>query len=154
MDDEELRATAVSLRRAAVGLARRLRDERPTHAPGPLGLSLLGHLYRHGEMTAGELAAAEHLQPQSVTRVLAALEKRELIRRSRDSGDRRRHHIVLTEAGRAMLVERVRESDLWLAEAMSRSLTPAECRILSVAADLIDQLFDAPTPTGRGRAAG
>ncbi|TMR92622.1 MarR family winged helix-turn-helix transcriptional regulator [Nonomuraea basaltis] len=146
MDDEKLRATAVSLRRAAIGLARRLRDERPTQGPGQLGLSLLGHLYRHGEMTAGELAAAEHLQPQSVTRVLAELETRELIRRSRDSSDRRRHHIVLTEPGRAMLVERVRESDLSLAEAMSRSLTPAECRILSVAADLIDQLLDGKRP--------
>ncbi|MEV4020114.1 MarR family transcriptional regulator [Nonomuraea angiospora] len=140
MDDEELRATAVALRRATIGLARRLRDERPAHGLGRLALSLLGHLHRRGAMTAGELAAAEHLQPQSVTRVLASLEEQGLIRRSRGESDRRRHHIVLTEDGTAALTRQVGTTDLWLAEALAGKLTPAECRILAVAADLLEQL--------------
>ncbi|MEV1246663.1 MarR family transcriptional regulator [Nonomuraea sp. NPDC050022] len=146
MDDEELRATAVSLRRAAVGLARRLREERPAHGLGALALSLLGHLHRRGAMTAGELASAEHLQPQSVTRVLAALDEQGLIRRSRDEDDRRRHHIVLTERGTAILTEQAGTTDVWLAQAMAQRLTPAECRILAVAADLLDRLH---ASTGR-----
>ncbi|MER6951084.1 MarR family transcriptional regulator [Nonomuraea sp. NPDC000554] len=152
MNDEELHETAASLRRAAVGLARRLRDERPAEGLGRLALSLLGHLRRNGAMTAGDLAAAEHLQPQSVTRVLATLEERGLIRRSRDPDDRRRHHIVLTDQGAAALTEQVSDSDTRLAETMSRTLTPAECRILSVAAGLIDQLLEDPPAPGRGRA--
>ncbi|MDX3107203.1 MarR family winged helix-turn-helix transcriptional regulator [Nonomuraea angiospora] len=140
MDDEELRATAVTLRRATIGLARRLRDERSAHGLGRLALALLGHLHRRGAMTAGELAAAEHLQPQSVTRVLASLEEQGLIRRSRGESDRRRHHIVLTEDGTAALTRQVGTTDLWLAEAMAGKLTPAECRILAVAADLLEQL--------------
>ncbi|MEV0231369.1 MarR family transcriptional regulator [Nonomuraea sp. NPDC050786] len=140
MDDEELRATAVSLRRATIGLARRLRDERPAQGLGRLALSLLGHLHRRGALTAGELAAAEHLQPQSVTRVLASLEEQGLIRRSRGETDRRRHHIVLTERGAAALTQQVSTADQWLAEALAGKLTPAECRILAVAADLLEQL--------------
>ncbi|MEV1174213.1 MarR family transcriptional regulator [Nonomuraea sp. NPDC049784] len=140
MNDEDLRATAVALRRAAIGLARRLREERPAHGLGGLSLSLLGHLHRRGAMTAGELAAAEHLQPQSVTRVLASLEEQGLIRRSRDEDDRRRHHIVLTERGTATLTQQVGATDQWLTEALARKLTPAECRILAVAADLLEQL--------------
>jgi DNA-binding MarR family transcriptional regulator len=140
MDDQELRATAVSLRRATIGLARRLRDERPVHGLGRLALSLLAHLHRRGAMTAGELATAEHLQPQSVTRVLASLDEQGLIRRSRDEDDRRRQQIVLTERGTATLTEQVGTTDLWLAEAMECKLTPAERRILAVAADLLEHL--------------
>ncbi|MDR8413381.1 MarR family transcriptional regulator [Nonomuraea sp. 3-1Str] len=142
MEQGELRTTAASLRRAAVGLARRLRDERTAEAPGRLGLSLLGHLRRRGAMTAGELAAAEHLQPQSITRALASLEEGGLIRRSRDEDDRRRHLLVLTDKGAEVLADQVKGSDARLAEAMSRALTPEECRVLGVAADLIERLLD------------
>ncbi|NUW34042.1 MarR family transcriptional regulator [Nonomuraea sp. SMC257] len=155
MEEGEVHATAASLRRAAVALARRLRDERTAEAPGRLALSLLGHLRRHGAMTAGELAAAEHLQPQSITRALASLEEGGLVRRSRDAGDRRRHLIVLTDLGAAALADQVRGGDARLAEAMSRALTPEECRVLGVAADLIERLLadhpDAPPlPRARG----
>ncbi|KAB8190113.1 MarR family transcriptional regulator [Nonomuraea phyllanthi] len=91
-------------------------------------------------MTAGELATAEHLQPQSVTRALASLEEQGLIRRSRDEDDRRRHLIVLTDSGAATLTRRAGTTDRWLAEALARELTPAECRVLAVAADLLEQL--------------
>src|SRR5581483_8194982 len=97
MDDAELKSTAVALRRAVSKLGLRLRAQRPGHEPGRLGLALLGHLYRQGPMTAGELAAAERLQPQSVTRALAALDGRGLITRTRDTADQRRQHIELTQ---------------------------------------------------------
>lgn len=93
-------------------------------------------------MTAGELADAERLQPQSVTRVLASLDEKGLISRSRNPSDRRQHHISLTEPGIAVLAEHVRDSDAWLAETMARVLSPAECQMLSLAADLIGQILD------------
>ena len=80
MEATELQATAAALRRAVTQLGRRLRAERPAD-PGGLALALLGHLYRRGPSSAGELAGAERLRPQSVTRVLAALERDGLISR-------------------------------------------------------------------------
>ncbi|WP_214317279.1 MarR family winged helix-turn-helix transcriptional regulator [Nonomuraea sediminis] len=145
MNDEQ---TAVALRRAATALGRRLREERAAEGPGRLGLALLGHLHRRGAMTAGELAAAEHLQPQSVTRVLASLDAHGLIRRSRNPDDRRQHHIVITDQGSAVLLEQVADSDRWLARRMAESLTPAERQILQIAADLLGKLLDRPGPPG------
>ncbi len=144
MDGEEIRATAVTLRRAAIRISLRLRTERPSHGPSRLGLSLLGHLFRRGPLTAGELAAAESLQPQSVTRVLASLEESGLIGRSRNPEDRRQHQIVLTDSGRTVLTEHVRDADAWLAEALSEKLSPTECRLLRLATDLVNQLLDEP----------
>ena len=142
MDESELHETAVAMRRAVSKLGLRLRAERPGHEPGRLALSLLGHLYRHGPMSAGELAGAERLQPQSVTRALAALDERGLISRSRNHDDRRRQLIQLTEPGIALLADYARDSDTWLAQAMARTLTPAECGLLRLAADLLDQMLD------------
>jgi DNA-binding MarR family transcriptional regulator len=142
MDDEEVRATAVALRRAATRLTLRIRAERPGHGPSRLGLSLLGHLYRRGPLTAGELAAAESLQPQSLTRVLASLERKGLISRSRTPDDRRRHRIVLTDSGRSLLADQVRDADAWLARALTDKLTPAECGLLRLAVGLVDHLLD------------
>ncbi|ETK37902.1 MarR family winged helix-turn-helix transcriptional regulator [Microbispora sp. ATCC PTA-5024] len=154
MTDDGLSATAAGLRRASTRLARRLRAERPVHAVSGLGISLLGHLYRRGPMTAGELAEAERLQPQSLTRALAALESGGLIVRSRPPGDRRRHHIGITEAGARALGDHVREVDDWLAREMARTLTPAECRMLRIAADLLDRVLDEAGPAASGRRGG
>lgn len=142
MEEAELRATAVALRRAVSKLGLRLRAQRPGHEPGRLGLALLGHLYRQGPMAAGDLAAAERLQPQSVTRALAGLDDRGLITRTRDSGDQRRQRIELTEEGAAFLADYARDSDDWLTAAMAAALTPAECRLLGLAADLLGQMLD------------
>jgi DNA-binding MarR family transcriptional regulator len=139
---DEARTTAVTLRRASTRLSLRLRAERPSHGPSRLGLSLLGHLFRRGPLTAGELAAAEALQPQSVTRVLASLEEHGLISRTRNPDDRRRHRIALTDTGRTLLAEQVRDADAWLAQTLTEKLSPTECRLLRLAADLIHQLLD------------
>src|SRR5215468_4626774 len=74
-------AAATDLRRGVVGLARRLRLERNEVGLTALELSVLGHLHRHGALTPGELAAAERVQPQSLTRTLAALEAAGLMSR-------------------------------------------------------------------------
>jgi DNA-binding MarR family transcriptional regulator len=140
--DEEVRATAVALRRAATRLSLRIRAERPSHGPSRLGLSLLGHLYRRGPLTAGELAAAESLQPQSLTRVLASLERKGLINRTRTPDDRRRHRIALTDSGRSLLADQVRDADAWLTKALTEKLSPTERGLLHLAVGLLDHLLD------------
>lgn len=142
MEAYDQRQTAVALRRAATRLALRLRAERPTTGPGSAGIAVLGQLRRRGGLTASEIAAAERVQPQSLTRVLASLEEQELISRSQDTQDRRRHTIELTDRGRQLLTDHMQSSDDWLADAITERLNPTERAVLQLAAGLLDQLLD------------
>ncbi len=132
--------TAVALRRASTRLALRLRAERT--GLGSTGVAVLGQLHRRGALTASEIAAAERVQPQSLTRVLASLEEQQLISRQQDTHDRRRHTIELTDRGRQLLKEHMKSSDDWLAEAIGERLNPTERAVLQLAAGILDQLLD------------
>ncbi|GAA3434011.1 MarR family winged helix-turn-helix transcriptional regulator [Kutzneria kofuensis] len=79
MDDDEL---AVEVREAVSRLARRLRQERPPHELGLTSLSVLSRLDRLGPAGPSALAAAENVQPQSMTRALATLVERGLVTRA------------------------------------------------------------------------
>lgn len=138
---EDSQTAAVALRRAATRLALRLRAERSVDGPSGAGLGLLGQLYRHGAMTASQLATAERVQPQSLTRTLAALEEQGLIERAPDPDDRRRQIIEFTDEGRDVLTSHMQESDDWLAGALDR-LNPTERGVLRLATDLLDDLLD------------
>ncbi|MEV5960251.1 MarR family transcriptional regulator [Kribbella sp. NPDC051952] len=142
MEAYDPQKTAVALRRASTRLALRLRAERPTEGLGSTGIAVLGQLHRRGELTASEIAASERVQPQSLTRVLASLEEQELISRSQDTRDRRRHTIELTAIGRQLLKDHMQSSDDWLTDAISERLNPTERAVLQLAADLLDQLLD------------
>ncbi len=111
---------------------------------GATGLSVLGRLYRDGPSTATELAAAERLQPQSLTRVLHDMEARKLILRAVDAGDRRRSRIAITAAGGEVLRRAARSREAWLAQAMATTLSPTERELLRLAATLMERLADAP----------
>ena len=134
--------TAVALRRASTRLALRLRAERTGDGLGSTGVAVLGQLHRRGSLTASEIATAERVQPQSLTRVLASLEEQGLISRQQDVHDRRRNTIELTAAGRALLKEHMQSSDDWLADAIAERLNPTEQAVLQLAAGLLDQLLD------------
>jgi DNA-binding MarR family transcriptional regulator len=91
-------------------------------------------------LTAGELAALEQSQPQSLTRTLAELEQQGLISRVPDPEDRRRSIIGITRDGTQVLVADMRHRDGWLASAMAAKLTPTERELLRLAADLLQRL--------------
>jgi DNA-binding MarR family transcriptional regulator len=133
-----LRQAAADMRRAVTRLSRRLR---PRGSLSPTKISVLGHLYRHGPDTAGQIAAAEHHQPQSLTRVFLDLVEEGLITRSRGDTDRRQSMVELTEAGRDRLRQEVAERDEWLATALG-GLTTAEVQILCVASGLLERLAE------------
>ncbi|MFD7156340.1 MarR family winged helix-turn-helix transcriptional regulator [Kribbella sp. NPDC059898] len=134
--------TAVALRRASTRLALRLRAERTGDGLGSTGVAVLGQLHRHGSLTASEIAKAERVQPQSLTRVLTSLEEQDLINRRQDPQDRRRQTIELTATGRALLKEHMKSSDDWLADAIAERLNPTEQAVLQLATRLLDQLLD------------
>jgi len=122
-----------------MALTRRLRAERSEGALSSAQLSVLGLLARSGELSPGQLAAADHVLPQSVTRTLAALESERLVYRRTDPDDRRRAWIGLTQQGRAVLAADLAERDHWLAGQLRR-LTPAERAVLDVAADVLERI--------------
>ncbi|HUN35792.1 MAG TPA: MarR family transcriptional regulator [Trebonia sp.] len=126
-------------------LARRLRVEQRIGVGGPdpalsdIQLAALSALERHQAMTPGELADYEKVQPPSMTRVIAVLEERGLVRRSAHPTDRRQVVLTVTDEGRA-LVDRVRRrKEAWLTQRM-QELSPQEIEILRAATPILEKL--------------
>jgi DNA-binding MarR family transcriptional regulator len=142
--DSEAHNVATMVRRSVTRLARRLRVERMDHGVPLSGLSVLAHLLRSGTLTATALAALEHVQPQSITRILNDLETGGLIVREPDSSDRRQLRLDITSEGRALLMEDARRQDAWLAGVLMADLTEAEQGVLRIAAQLLDRISDQP----------
>jgi DNA-binding MarR family transcriptional regulator len=129
-------------------LARRLRVEQRIGVGGPdpalsdIQLAALAALERNEAMTPGELAEYEKVQPPSMTRVIAVLEERSLVRRSAHPTDRRQVILTVTAEGRA-LVDRVRRrKEAWLAQRL-QELSPEEVEILRAAAPILERLSQA-----------
>ncbi|GAA4510117.1 MarR family transcriptional regulator [Actinoallomurus oryzae] len=142
MDEDETRSIASTLRQAMGQLGRRLRAERVSYGLSRSRLSLLNLLALNGPMTASAMAAAERLQPQSLTRMLSRLEVDGLIVRSPDDKDRRQVRIEITHKGVAVLDEDTVRREAWLTKAMAERLTPTERELLRLAAGLMERLAD------------
>jgi DNA-binding MarR family transcriptional regulator len=137
---------AAALRRGVISLGRRLRTERPPAGLTALELSALGHLNRRGPLTPGDLAGAERVQPQTLTRTLGRLAADGLIVRQPDPDDGRRSLLALTGPGHTALLAEMRQRDAWLAGAMAVSLTATEVELLRLAGPLLERLADTPVP--------
>ncbi|HWK45595.1 MAG TPA: MarR family transcriptional regulator [Stellaceae bacterium] len=117
---------AAQVLRGVLTLSRRLRAERPEGSASLSGISILGSLHRLGPMPATRLAVEERLQPQSLTRIIADLEDRGWIDRTRNEADRREILIALTPRGREVFADDMRARRAWLADAMAAILTDGE----------------------------
>jgi DNA-binding MarR family transcriptional regulator len=95
----------------------------------PSQLAVLGTLNRMGPLTYGELAAAEGVQPPSITRIANALEERRLVERTVVSDDRRSFQLRLTPGARRLLQTIRDQRTAWLAERVAK-LPPAHIRDL------------------------
>ncbi|MGA8255611.1 MAG: MarR family transcriptional regulator [Nocardioides sp.] len=131
---------ASELRLSVMRLRRRLAIER--HPDNDLSLNamaVLGALHRHGDLSVGELAARERVQPPSMTRMVTALEKGGYITRGSDLSDGRRVVVVLTDLGRDTVLADRRRRDAWLATRL-RDLTPDDRAVLRQAAPILERL--------------
>jgi DNA-binding MarR family transcriptional regulator len=127
--------------RGVLRLGRRMRSERP----GTVSLSALGMLstlHRAGPMPAARLAQAERLQPQSLSRLIAQLEREGLIKRRPGEKDRRTLILEITGAGRQVLSHDMAARRAWLEGAMRRVLVPGEREMLAHAAVAMLRLAD------------
>ena len=82
-------------------LSRRLKHQRVDESLSPTEMSVLGTLARCGSATPGELARKEHVQPPSMTRIVALLEAKGLVRLEPHPEDRRQKVVTPDRAGRS-----------------------------------------------------
>jgi DNA-binding MarR family transcriptional regulator len=131
---------ASQLRLSVMRLRRRLANERhPDNELSLNAMAVLGSLHRHGELTVGELAAHERVQPPSMTRTITCLEELGLVVRRRHDTDGRQVVVALTDTGRETLLADRRRRDAWLAQRL-RELTPHERAVLREAAPILERL--------------
>lgn len=95
------------LRRLTTRIARRLRQS--DGALTAAQKSLLESLVEIGPMTIGALADSDRVSPATVSRIVDALEARNLVRRARDKRDRRIVYAVATREGRGLLEDSRRD---------------------------------------------
>jgi DNA-binding MarR family transcriptional regulator len=127
-----------------VRLNRRLRAA-GSHSTLSAGkLSALGFLYSHPLCSPGELAVAERLQPQSLTRLLSELERDGYITRVKSSEDRRQSLLEMTQEGKRVFVRDMRERDRWLMHTLSY-LSDTEQQVVQIAARIMNRLADLDT---------
>src|SRR5688572_14748640 len=131
---------AAELRVSVMRLRRRLANERHPDNELSLGaMAVLGCLYRNGEMSVGELAAQERVQPPSMTRTVNCLEEGAYVARRPHDTDRRQVVVVLSDLGReTVLADRARR-DAWLARKL-KDLTAEERAVLRKAAPILEEL--------------
>jgi DNA-binding MarR family transcriptional regulator len=133
-------ALAARLRVAGWRFARRMRKESD---PGitPTVHAALHTVETHGPITAGQLAAHEHVQKPTMTRTIQALLDRGLIERVPDPLDGRVRWLSITPDGRKLLQRSRRRTDEFLAKRVKK-LDPEDRAVLDRAADLLERLAE------------
>lgn len=136
---EDDRAAVNSLRSAVMCLSRRLRHQRVDESLSPAEMSVLSTLSLCGSATPGELARKEHVQPPSMTRIVAMLEQKGLVRRDPHPDDRRQVVVRRTEQAEAMLEQSRRKRSAFLAQLMT-GLSEEERALVRQAAPVLEKL--------------
>ncbi|MEV3860789.1 MarR family transcriptional regulator [Streptomyces sp. NPDC050095] len=109
----------------------------------PAQASVLARLDKMGSATASDLAAVETVRPQSMAKIVIALEEGGLVARTQDPDDGRRQLVSLTERGRERGRGVRRERQLWLARALQERGTDEQLQAVVTAMKLIDEVTQA-----------
>lgn len=133
--DDEL---ATRLRVAVTRLNRRLRQQ-SLAGLSPAQASALGTVNRLDRLTLGELAAAEQVQPPTMTRLVASLESAGLVVRETDGADRRVVRVRVTAEGRRTL-QRIRTLKNAYLNRRLASLDPTERELAEAMTTLLEHL--------------
>lgn len=130
---------ATLLRDAITRLNRRVRQARPVGDLTVTQLSALTSLRMAGALSPRELADTERVQPPTMTKIVAKLEERGLVRRAPHPTDRRQVILSATEEGRAILVQLEQARDGWLASRLAE-LDQTDRDTLSRAAEILQRV--------------
>lgn len=133
---------AEELRGLTGRLRRRLREQSNVGDFSPSQISVLVRLEKDGPATASSLARAEAMRPQSMGKIIAALEAEGMIRGEPDSADGRQTILDLTETCRAWIVEGRTAYQDWLSNRIDTCLSASEQDNLIAALALIRRVVD------------
>lgn len=126
------------LHSAAIHLLRRVSRADDESGIGRAQLSALSVLYFAGAKTLSELAAAERVTPPTMSRIVDALQRDDLVLRVPHLRDRRAVTIVLTAKGTRAFA-RARERRLELLDRLFAKTTRAELATLERAAEIVER---------------
>ena len=135
--DDEL---AARLRVAVTRLNRKLRQQ-SLAGLSPAQASALGMVNKLGSPTLGELAAAEQVQPPTVTRLVTSMENAGLLAKEADGTDRRVVRVRITAEGRRTL-QRIRTLKNAFLTRRLAALDPAELALAQDLTRLLEHLVE------------
>ncbi len=141
MTSRELQKVADGLHSAAIHLLRRVRKQDVATGEGPARLSALSVLVFGGPKTLKELAAAEQVKPPTMSRIVAGLERSQLVSIAIDPGDLRRMSICATAKG-TRLLQQGRERRIAYLAAHLQQLSPEELAKLGEAVEILRGLLE------------
>ena len=134
------RAVADRLHAAAIHLLRRLRVQDAATGIGPARLSALSVLVFGGPMSLKDLAAAEQVQPPTMSRIVRGLERAALVHREVVREDRRKIRLRATPKGIRILQQGRRRRITYFAEHL-QNLRGEELASLERAADTLHRVL-------------
>ncbi|MBW3669866.1 MAG: MarR family transcriptional regulator [Actinobacteria bacterium] len=137
----DLTGVASRMRMVVMRLARRVRQEALGGDVSFSMLTALATVERRGAVTLGELAAAERVQPPSMTKIVARLEELGLVVREVDPDDRRVARVHATRDGRR-LVERSRSRGSAYIAGRLATLAPEERAVVEAALPVLERLLE------------
>ncbi|WP_063007353.1 MarR family winged helix-turn-helix transcriptional regulator [Nocardia kruczakiae] len=133
-------AVASDLRVAVSRLLRQLRAQAEGSDLTKSQSSVLIRLEQGGPATATQLAHAAGMRPQSMAKIVRALEDAGLIAGTPDPADGRKTVLDLTDAARDEFRTGRRAKEDWLTRVIEAEFTDAEVRQLADAIDLLDRI--------------
>jgi DNA-binding MarR family transcriptional regulator len=132
------RHAAGGIHSAAIHLLRRVRDEDEAMGITPSRASALSVLVFGGARSLTELAAAERVTPATMSKLVSALEREDLVRRYPAVDDARSIRIEAT-AKAARILKRGQARRLDLLERLLADATEAEVAAVRTAAEVVER---------------
>ena len=136
-------STAQALHSAAIHLLRNLRLNDASSGLNAARLSALSVIVFAGPITLGQLADAEQGRPPTMTRIVNALETKNLVTKNASTADRRIIHITATPRGKRLLLLARDRRVKSLAQHI-HALPPRHQELLHDAIAILDQLSRIP----------
>ncbi|RZK61868.1 MAG: MarR family transcriptional regulator [Hymenobacter sp.] len=134
---------ATELRTVVTRLVKQLRAHSPTREQLSLTeRSVVRLLDQHPHLLPSELAAREKVTTQSMSQILSRLAARGYLTRQPSPTDRRKVHVAIADAGRALLQTARQERDEWLHEALAAHCSAQELATLRQALPVLQKIVD------------
>ncbi|WP_328394700.1 MarR family winged helix-turn-helix transcriptional regulator [Nocardia sp. NBC_00416] len=142
MNDQHTRTAAVAadLRVVLGQLLRRLRAQAEGSDLTKSQSAVLVRLEQGGPATATALANAEGMRPQSMAKIVRALEDAGLVTGSPDPADGRKTLLGLSEAAREEFRTGRRAKEDWLTRTIEAKLADAEIEQLAASIELLERI--------------